>query len=435
LVKTIKNKYNRILKEAILIGAHSGLDDNALRVLKFSNKMYLLTSFPAIFFVIIFIAFGQFIVAFLMLLFVFTCFFAFYLNSKKKYKSSKNVAAYFPLFICFIAIYILGPKSGLEYICIAMLSIPFLFFDSWTKRIVFLAFAIILLNIGFYFSLHYPILIYQVDASSTRITTFIGATLFLILSFKIQDDISNEHIEINKGLSESYKEKNTELQRFVYAASHDLKEPLRTIGSYIQLLKRQLNGNYDSNAEEYFEFIGQGVGQMQSLLSDLLDYGKIGTDNIPFQEVDLNDLLKIVTNNLKLKIEETNATVSVHDLPIIKSNKTMMIRLFQNLIENALKFKKKDCDSKIILWQNINDNSLSLYVKDNGIGIPLEYTEKIFDIFTRLHSRAQYEGSGIGLATCYKITQILKGNLSVDSEVGKGTTFIIKFPLTVLATK
>jgi len=367
-----------------------------------------------------------------MFLFVLTCLLSFYLNSRKKYKLSIYVAAYFPLLISCLAIFFLGPQSGIEYICIAMLAIPFMLFKSLFERVAFIVIAFILLNIALFLTIQFPWFTYDVDLSRLRIITFIGAVVFLVLTYKIQDDVSNEHININKKLSESYKEKNKELQRFVYAASHDLKEPLRTIGSYTQLLKRQLDGKFDENAEEYFNFVNQGVNQMQSLLQDLLDYGKIGTDNIPIQEVNLNDLLLVVKNNLQLKIQESNASIFINELPTIKANKTMLIRLFQNLIDNALKFKKEDQDSKINLWHASTTETLNLYVKDNGIGIPTEYKDTIFEIFTRLHARSQYDGSGIGLATCFKITQIFKGRLDVDSTVGKGTTFIIKFPISIV---
>jgi signal transduction histidine kinase len=218
-------------------------------------------------------------------------------------------------------------------------------------------------------------------------------------------------------------EKNIqELEKFAYVASHDLQEPLRTITSYIQLLQKKHKGEFDGEAGEFMDFIVNGSKRMKTLINDLLEYSRVNRIESPLQEVDFNIVLREVLQNLNNSIKDSNVVINVDELPVIRSRKMQMIQLFQNLIGNSIKFRGEKDPVINISFKKI-DGFYLFAVEDNGIGIKKEYSEKIFEIFQRLHSMQQYPGTGIGLAICMKIVQKLGGEIWCESEPGKGSTF------------
>jgi signal transduction histidine kinase len=221
---------------------------------------------------------------------------------------------------------------------------------------------------------------------------------------------------------------NHDLQNFAYTASHDLKEPLRMIGMYSQLLQKRTKGVLDERSEEYMYYMTDGVKRMGNLLDDLLTYSRLGKNEHDLVPVNLNDTLLMVTQNLTVVIQETNTLVTSAQLPTIKASNTEMTQLFQNIIANAIKFRRQDVIPRITI--NYTEEALThvISIADNGIGIKAEYQEKVFELFTKLHSMSEYEGSGIGLATCKKIVEELNGNMWVTSTEGVGTTFHFSFP-------
>ncbi|MEY3053275.1 MAG: hypothetical protein RLY31_3060 [Bacteroidota bacterium] len=221
---------------------------------------------------------------------------------------------------------------------------------------------------------------------------------------------------------------NKELEQFAYAASHDLKEPLRMIGSYTQLIQRRINLPANDPSNEYMGFVMDGVLRMEKLLNDLLDYSRLGRRPESFREVDLNDTLLMVLGNLAKTMEETQAVVRSGELPVIRASATEMMQLFQNLISNAIKFRRPDFSPLVEVRHEENEEEHRLYVHDNGIGIAPEYHESVFNIFERLHSRFEYEGTGIGLATCKKIVTQLGGRIWVEAQHAPGTAFVLCFP-------
>jgi signal transduction histidine kinase len=227
---------------------------------------------------------------------------------------------------------------------------------------------------------------------------------------------------------EKLSKSNHELQNFAYAASHDLKEPLRMIGMYTQLLQKRIKSTLDERSVEYMFYMTDGVKRMQKLLDDLLTYSRLGKNEEDIQDIDLNKTLFSVTQNLTVAIKDTNTFVSGSNLPTIRASSTEMIQLFQNLIANAIKFRKEGVVPEITLESHENDKDYTISLSDNGIGIKQAYQEKVFDIFTKLHSASQYEGSGIGLATCKKIVEELGGRMWLTSTEGVGTTFYFTLP-------
>jgi signal transduction histidine kinase len=227
---------------------------------------------------------------------------------------------------------------------------------------------------------------------------------------------------------EKLSKSNHELQNFAYSASHDLKEPLRMIGMYTQLLQKRIKSSLDERSEEYMFYMTDGVKRMQKLLDDLLTYSRLGKNEQDIQDIDLNKTLLSVTQNLTVVINDTHTIIKSSNLPIIRASSTEMMQLFQNLIANAIKFRKADSVPHIIIENSENDAEYNLSVSDNGIGIKKGYQEKVFEIFTKLHSASQYEGSGIGLATCKKIVEELGGRMWLSSTEGVGTTFYFTLP-------
>jgi len=220
---------------------------------------------------------------------------------------------------------------------------------------------------------------------------------------------------------------NKELEQFAYIASHDLQEPLRMVASFTQLLEKRYKGKLDADADEYIKFAVDGANCMQRLINDLLTYSRIGTREKPFEPCDCQSVLGQVIVNLKSMIDENHALITNDDLPIIAADETQMVQLFQNLIGNAIKFRRKE-PPRIHVSVAEKTNEWQFSVRDNGIGIDQQYKERIFVIFQRLHSKDEFTGTGIGLAICKKIVERHGGKIWVESEPGKGSIFYFTIP-------
>ena len=243
---------------------------------------------------------------------------------------------------------------------------------------------------------------------------------------KQKKEISKKAEELKRTQKE-LKSSNKELEHFAYAASHDLKEPLRMIGTYTQLIQKRIGADLDSSSKEYMFFVVDGVKRMQNLLDDLLEYSRLGK-NTNFKNNDLNKTLLLVMNNLMLQMKETKATIYTNNLPVIYSSSTEMMQLLQNIISNGLKFQAPNVTPEItIKSQDKNDYHL-ISISDNGIGISEENQQKVFAMFERLHSKTEYAGTGIGLSTCKKIVNNLGGKIWLNSKEGQGTTFYFTLP-------
>ncbi len=222
---------------------------------------------------------------------------------------------------------------------------------------------------------------------------------------------------------------NQELQQFAYVASHDLQEPLRMVSSYLQLLERRYRDHLDQDAKEFIAFAVDGAKRMQSLINDLLAYSRVGTRGKEFELVHLDEILGQAQKNLKIAIQEQNASISSSDsLPCVKGDDTQLTQLFQNLIGNAIKFHG-DHAPQIQIHKQRHNGHWQISVSDNGIGIDSQYAERIFLIFQRLHNRDEYPGTGIGLAICKRIVERHGGRIWVESQVGDGSTFHFTLPV------
>lgn len=221
---------------------------------------------------------------------------------------------------------------------------------------------------------------------------------------------------------------NKELEQFAYAASHDLKEPLRMINNYVQLIERRMAQQLDDSTRQYMHFVTDGVKRMDKLLSDLLDYSKVGRQDALVKDTNLNDILFVVVNNLMTAMKDSEAQISSNTLPVIKAPSMLMVQLLQNLLSNAIKFRQKDVPPVIDILYEFHNGEHHFIIRDNGIGIPESQKERVFNIFERLHGRDEYEGTGIGLATCKKIIKNMGGDIWVKPEDRQGSTFVFCVP-------
>lgn len=217
-------------------------------------------------------------------------------------------------------------------------------------------------------------------------------------------------------------ESNAELQQFAYVASHDLQEPLRMVASYTQLLGKRYRGKLDKDADEFIGYAVDGATRMQRLIHDLLEYSRVGSEHKSFEQTDCEVVLQQVLDNLSASIRERRAEVTHDPLPIVHANPTHLTQVFQNLIGNALKFQGVT-PTEIHVGARALPDGWEFSVRDNGVGIPADQLNRIFSIFQRLHGQSDYPGTGIGLAICKRIVEKYGGNIRVESELGKGSTF------------
>jgi PAS domain S-box-containing protein len=236
--------------------------------------------------------------------------------------------------------------------------------------------------------------------------------------------------EIRK-INQKLEEANKELQDFVYIASHDLREPLRKISSFGTLLQDSLKGRLNEDQQENFEFMIDGSRRMQDMIDALLTYSRLTTKAKPFEWVDLNKVIEDLKKlELATMLDETRGIIHVpKPLPSIQADPSQMHQLFQNLIGNGLKFHKEGIPPEIIIRAyEVENNMIRIEVEDNGIGIDEKYHGQLFTMFKRLHPREQYEGTGIGLASCKKIVERHGGNIGIKSTPDKGSTFWLTLP-------
>jgi PAS domain S-box-containing protein len=221
---------------------------------------------------------------------------------------------------------------------------------------------------------------------------------------------------------------NAELQQFAYVASHDLREPLRMITSFLQLLEKRYKDQLDDDANEFIGFAVDGAKRLDDMIKDILEYSKITSKTLEFKQVNVEHVLEETLARLKIQIDENNAIITHDPLPNIYADEQLLIQLFQNLISNSIKYHGKETP-KIHIHVQKDENQYQFSVKDNGIGMSPNHLKQIFTIFKRLHTHEEYEGTGIGLAIAEKIIQQFKGSIWVESELGKGSTFYFTIPI------
>jgi signal transduction histidine kinase len=220
---------------------------------------------------------------------------------------------------------------------------------------------------------------------------------------------------------------NAELEQFAYSASHDLQEPLRMVAIYSQMLRKKYSNCLDAKAEEYIRYLSEGATHMQQLVRDLLLYTQSTMQDEEGGTIDANGALDRALANLRVPLKQTQAVITRYTLPEIQMHEASLQQIFQNLIGNALKYRQTDVP-RIEIRAQRSGSSWVFSVSDNGIGIDKQYAEYVFGLFKRLHAGPEYAGTGIGLAICKKIVDRYGGRIWVESELGKGSTFLFSIP-------
>lgn len=256
---------------------------------------------------------------------------------------------------------------------------------------------------------------------------FINKTVELLEESNLELLNSNKKL---KKINRDLKISNEELERFAYIASHDLKTPLHTIVQFAGLLKSQLKSNENELVQQAIEFIITGGKRMNNLIIDVLEYSKLSNqnENEERQVINLNELIVGIINSISEYLKESNGKVIIiPPLPNLAANHSKTFLLLKNLIENGIKYNKSESPC-VKIFSKVNENYNSIFIKDNGIGINKAYYSKVFQMFERLHSNSEYEGTGLGLSTCKKIVEEMGGHISLESEINVGTVFRVDLP-------
>jgi len=254
----------------------------------------------------------------------------------------------------------------------------------------------------------------------------IGENAYVNLYGRDMTERKRAEEELHQTLDE-LKRSNAELEQFAYVASHDLQEPLRGIAGMAQLLQKRYKGQLDNRADEFIDHMVDSTERMQKLINDLLTYSRIGRRGETIRLMEANTALKEAIKNLDVAIQEYGATITYENLPKVRIDATQFIRLFQNLIGNAIKFRS-ECPPQIHVGVSDAGEFWKFSVQDNGIGIEPQYFDRIFQVFQRLHTRREYKGTGIGLAICKKIIERHGGRIWVEAQFGQGSTFYFTLP-------
>lgn len=258
------------------------------------------------------------------------------------------------------------------------------------------------------------------SVSTRAVETDLDAPYTIVVSFT---DVTEE-----REAADALERSNTELSQFAYIASHDLSEPLRMVSSYLGLLRRRYHGRLDRDADEFIEYAVDGAARMRQLIEGLLEYSRAGRSEEPAEPVALPAVTADVLRSLAAAVVESGAEIEIEDLPTVMGNRGQIEQLFQNLMANALKFRR---DGRARVWVRYEGEAhgmAQLAVADGGIGIPPDQREQVFEMFQRISGREAYEGTGIGLAVCRKIVERHGGRIWVDEREGGGTVFRFTLP-------
>jgi signal transduction histidine kinase len=352
-----------------------------------------------------------------------------YLAYKKHYFSSRTLMIVSMNIILGSYGIAIGKESDIHFLYFVFFTLPFLVYDLKNYMLIavcclssVIPFLIILFGtVGPFVSMD----IYSLKVISVAMTLVTFGWILLNKLYLINANrMAGEDLKESNRLLQS---RNRDLEQFAYVASHDLQEPLRTVASYVELLDKQYSSSFDGNGRKYMDYILQSTYRLKNLIQDLLDYSRIGR-NYRLQKIDMKLLVHETIADLEQLVAESNAAISVSNLPEAEGYSTDIKMLVQNLIVNALKFRRPEESPKVNVTYERVDGFWKFAVSDNGIGIEPQYRERIFIIFQRLHNQTDYEGNGIGLAHCKKIIEMHGGSIWADSNYGEGSTFYFTLP-------
>jgi signal transduction histidine kinase len=359
-----------------------------------------------------------------------------FFNHLKKYFCARIILNLFYPIVIFILQMTYGTAFRVQFAYIVIMLTSVIFHREKWVRYVLISWSMLLYFLGEYYTSVYPPLFSLSFTPFDMHIVFICSVLciYLISEMYVSENEKKEEYLTQTLTSLNIKVEelnlaNKELERFAYIASHDLKTPIRTIVSYLDLIDKKIKSGDHKDIERYIAFAKSGGIQMNKLVTEILEYSKLNiTEDVETEDVDLNVLVNENMNQLRTIIEDKNAMITTVNLPTIKTNRLLIGLIFQNLIENGLKYNTS-AQPKIVIESNVVKEGIELTFSDNGIGIEKDYHESVFQMFTRLHNDHQIAGTGMGLAICKKIIERLHGKITLQSEVGLGTSFVIYFPM------
>jgi light-regulated signal transduction histidine kinase (bacteriophytochrome) len=313
---------------------------------------------------------------------------------------------------------------------LASMAIAYVAFQKAPKiRMAILISHVILLFLAFLYVHIYGPVFGVIDFPYDEILVFVGSIGWIIIVLDKFNRDRAKLVEQLKANNEELKSTTEELERFTYIASHDLKSPLRTIMSFVRLIERDVQRKNLTSIRKNIDFVKSGAEQMNYLVQDILDFSKLAEQKKAERSfIDLNLIFKKAKYNLKEEIRDQGAVIHCMQLPCYLGNELDFLLLFQNIIQNGIKYNKSK-PPVVSLSFTKTDEQLSLSFTDNGIGIEAQYHDKIFHFFNRLHTTNEYPGTGLGLGLCKKIVDNYDGQIEVDSNVGKGTVFRVVLPV------
>ncbi|MGB1243290.1 MAG: sensor histidine kinase [Chitinophagales bacterium] len=350
------------------------------------------------------------------------------LNHYKKYILARIYTIIVP-FITVAAIHVLfGWNQRLDFMYLLFILISCYILDRKTAFFVITFILLTYTGIAIYLHNFEALLTAYIIPSATFAYFIFAVIMTMTLTTKVlQENYKYNQITIEQ--NKTLEIQNQELERFTYIASHDLKSPLSNIMGFSDLIEEELkDGNYDT-ALQYLSYIQTSSKRMSYLIEDILEFSKIREGNKENRKnIDLNSIVETVKQSLRQQIESKNAKISYQYLPSYYCNETEISLLFQNLIQNGIKYNTQT-EPNIKIWSSQNEESILLHFKDNGIGIDTKHHHQIFEYFKRLHNQTEYEGTGIGLGLCKKIVQNYNGQINIKSIINQGSIFTITLPI------
>ncbi len=327
--------------------------------------------------------------------------------------------------------------GGLTSPCLIwLLTIPSIAVFYLHKRDLKIWSALTILTVVSFFVLHMSAYSFPQECPKNWLAgiAFFNFIIILALFVSVIRSFGVSLRKVNRKLANSIndlQQSNKELERFAYIASHDLKSPLRNIVSFLNLFERRYAKTLDDTGKEYLQYVSDSAQQMHSLIEDILEYSRTTNRELKSEVIDLNELLASIKMQLKGTPKYEHAIIYFPKLPIIKGDETLLHQLFQNMIENGLKYNES-IQPEVLIYHKHRGHEHSFSIEDNGIGMDPKYKDQVFEMFKRLHNKEKYEGTGIGLAICKRIIEEYKGEIEVESEIGKGTTLRFKLNLEIV---
>ena len=424
------SKIQSILNKISSIGLETLTSDREIFKVKLLNQIFGIVLCTAAFlFFYNFICFGisKFLV--INIATVLFSFLIFFLHHKNRIGLARSLASLsFPILVCLIIISD-GGNSGESKIFILCTLLAFIQYEDQDRIRLFSFFFILFLAILSSF------LIYHFGISQYDSRYILGDTVLTVASiFVVRFIVSfyqrsiNEFGQQQTKLLKELKLKNEELQRFAYITSHDLKEPVKTIEGFAGLLKNSFSDKYSKDEVKFVDFIWDSAKRLSKMIDSILTFSKLDQDQIQMEKVAIVDVVSTFRESRIQLFQSNQVILQYENLPTLTGNKVLLSLLFNNLLENAIQYNESDRPTILISCQTQREYFV-IKIKDNGIGIPDEYKEYVFEPFRRLHARSKFEGTGLGLSICKRIVEFHNGQISLESNQTIGVTVTILFPL------